>query len=58
MSVFQNSTKTLPKKPDDQTVRVGMEQDEISGRKSNLPKEDKSGPMTIEHVGKSSGSMR
>lgn len=58
MSIFENSTKSLPKKPDQQIVRVGMEQDEISGRKGHLPKEDKSGPMSIEHVGKSSGSMR
>jgi hypothetical protein len=58
MSIWQNSTKSLPKKPDDQTVRVTMEQDDISGRKSHLPKEDKSGPMTVEHVGKSSGAMR
>ena len=58
MSIFNNSTKTLPKKPDEQIVRVGMEQDDISGRKSHLPSEDKSGPMSISHVGKSSGSMR
>lgn len=58
MSIFQNSTKTLPKKPDDQIVRVGMEQDDISGRKSHLPKEGTGGPMSLEHVGKSSGSMK
>lgn len=58
MSIWQNSTKTLPKKPDEQIRRVSMEQDDISGRKGHLPKEDKSGPMTIDHVGKSSGSMR
>ncbi len=58
MSIFENSTKSLPKKPDQQIVRVGMEQDDISGRKSHMPKEDKSAPMGIEHVGKSSGAMR
>ena len=58
MSIFQNSTKSLPKKPDQQIVRVTMEQDDISGRKSHLPKEDKSAPMGINHVGTSSGSMR
>lgn len=58
MSIFQSSVKTVPKKPDDQTVRVGMEQDDISGRKSHLPGQDKSSDMTIQHVGKSSGSMR
>lgn len=58
MSIFQNSTKNLPKKPDDQIVRVNMEQDDISGRKSHLPGQDKNSDLTIEHVGKSSGAMR
>jgi hypothetical protein len=57
MSIWQNNTKTLPKKPDDMIVRVGMEQDDISGRKSHLPGQDKSSDLTIQHVGKSSGSM-
>lgn len=40
-------------------VRVSMEEDEISGRKSHLPKEETgSGGMTIQHVGKSSGAMK
>ena len=58
MSIWQNNQKTLPKKPDDQIVRVGMEQDDISGRKSHLPGQDKASDLTIQHVGKSSGSMR
>jgi len=59
MSIFQNGTKTLPKKPDSMIVRVSMEGDEISGRKSHLPKEETgSGGMTIQHVGKSSGAMK
>ena len=59
MSIFQNSTKSLPKKPDSQIVRVSMEEDEISGRKSHLPKASTgTGGMTIQHVGQSSGSMK
>ena len=59
MSIFQNSTKSLPKKPDEMIVRVGMEQEDIGGRKSILPKENTgTGGMTIQHVGKSSGSMK
>jgi hypothetical protein len=57
MSIFQNSTKTLPKKPDSQIVRVTMEQDDISGRKSHLPKTESSS-MSVQHVGTSSGSMK
>lgn len=58
MSLFQNNTKSLPKKPDDQIVRVNMEQDDISGRKSHLPSESKAGDMSIAHVGKSNNGMR
>ncbi len=59
MSIWQNSTKTLPKKPDDQIVRVDMEEDQISGRKSHLPKgATGTGGMTIQHVGSSSGAMK
>lgn len=58
MSIWQNSTKTVPKKPDDMIVRVSMEQDDISGRKSHLPGQDKASDLTIQHVGKSSGSTK
>lgn len=57
MSIWQNTQKTVPKKPDDMIVRVNMEQDDISGRKSHLPGQEKTG-LNIEHVGKSSGSMK
>ena len=49
-NVFQDSTKTLPKKPDGQTVRVSMEENEVAGRKSHLPAQSKSGDMNIKHV--------
>lgn len=58
MSIWNNSTKTVSKKPDDMIVRVNMEQDDISGRKAHLPGQDKSSDLTIQHVGKGSGSMK
>lgn len=48
-NIFQDSTKTVPKK-DSQIVRVPMDQDDISGRKSHLPMQSKSSDMTIQHV--------
>lgn len=48
-NIFENSTKTLPKS-DDQIVRVNLEQIDIGGRKSHLPKEDKSGVLPLSHV--------
>lgn len=49
-NIFQDPTKTLPMKADDQIVRVNMEELEIGGRKSHLPGQSKSEKMTIEHV--------
>ena len=49
MNVFQNATKSLPKK-DPQIIRVDFEQSEIAGRKDHLPKEMKSDAMSIKHV--------
>lgn len=49
-NIFQNSTKTIPMKADDQTVRVDLDVNEIGGRKSHLPAADKSGSLTISHV--------
>lgn len=48
-NIFQDSTKSIPMK-DAQIVRVDMEQLDIGGRKSHLPKEGKSPDMTIDHV--------
>lgn len=49
-NIFQNPTKTLPKS-DEQIVRVSMEEIEIQGRKSALPAAEKSGLLTLSHVG-------
>lgn len=56
-NIFQDPTKTLPMKADDQTVRVGMEEQEIGGRKSHLPSQMKSDKMSVEHV-PNAGSTR
>ena len=50
MNIFQNPLKQAPKK-DEQIVRVGMEQDEIVGRKDHMPNAAKDNRMTIKHVG-------
>lgn len=47
--IFRNSTKSIPTS-DSQIVRVGMEEIEIGGRKSNLPAQSKSDSMSIQHV--------
>lgn len=46
---FYNSTKSLPKTPDAQIVRVDMEQIDIGGRKEELPAR-KMNDMTVQHV--------
>jgi hypothetical protein len=58
MDLFHNPTKSIPTS-DAQIVRVGMEQDDLQGRKSHLPAQEKSGALTISHVpnsGSTSGS--
>lgn len=47
-NLFQDPTKSIPTK-DAQIVRVDMEQQDIGGRKSHLPKEGK-GEASIQHV--------
>jgi len=49
-NIFQNPTKTIPKKVDAQIVRVDMEEQQIGGRKSHLPNQMKSEAMTVQHV--------
>ena len=49
VNIFQNNAKSVPKS-DPQIIRVDMEQDDIQGRKSHLPAQDKSGMMAISHV--------
>lgn len=53
MNIFENSTKSLPKKSDN-IVRVPMDELEIGGRKDHLPKAD-SNPATIVHVANQGG---
>jgi hypothetical protein len=49
MEIFYNPVKSVPTS-DEQIVRVDMEQDELQGRKSHLPAQQKSGALTISHV--------
>lgn len=49
--VFHNPTKTLPKEPDAQIVRVGMKQNDIAGRKDHLPAGGKSDKLAVQHTG-------
>lgn len=49
MDLFHNPVKSVPTS-DEQIVRVGMEQDDIQGRKSHLPAQEKSGALTLSHV--------
>jgi hypothetical protein len=56
-NIFQDPTKTLPMKADDQLVRVDMEQSDLQGRKSHLPGQQKSDKMSVSHV-PNAGSAR
>lgn len=56
MNIFQDGTKSIPKKADGQIVRVDMEQLDIGGRKSHLPAGEKSSDMSITHVAQSGSS--
>jgi hypothetical protein len=55
-NIFQDPTKTLPTKADNQIVRVNMEELEIAGRKSHLPGQMKADKMVISHVPNAGGS--
>jgi len=48
LNIFQNSAKSIPTS-DEQIVRVDMEQSDIQGRKSHLPKSMQSA-ATVSHV--------
>jgi hypothetical protein len=49
MDIFRNPAKSIPTS-DEQIVRVDMESDDIQGRKSHLPAQQRSPDMTISHV--------
>lgn len=55
MNIWQDTTKSIPTS-DSQIIRVSMEEQEIGGRKSHLPAQQKSGAMQISHVGNTGGS--
>ena len=57
VNIFQNSTKSCPTS-DGQIVRVNMEELEIGGRKSHLPKTEKSGAMMLNHVPNAGSTMK
>jgi hypothetical protein len=56
MDLFHNPAKSIPTS-DEQIVRVGMEQDDLQGRKSHLPAQMKSGALTISHVPNAGSSI-
>lgn len=49
VDLFHNTAKSIPTS-DEQIVRVGMEQIDIGGRKSHLPKQESSPSMSLSHV--------
>ena len=49
INIFQNETKSLPKR-DEQIIRVPLEQLDIGGRTSHIPKDKMGAGMAIEHV--------
>lgn len=50
VDIFRDSTKSVPTR-DSMIVRVSMEENEIAGRKDNLPSQSPtSPPMSISHV--------
>ena len=53
MNIFQDPTKSVPTK-DAQIVRVDMEQLDVGGRKSALPRDSKS-QMSVSHVPNAKG---
>ena len=50
MDIFRNPTKSLPKEPGDQTVRVPMKQNEIGGRSDHIPTPSPAEKMRISHI--------
>lgn len=49
LNIFQDPTKSVPRS-DGQIVRVTMEENQIGGRKDNLPAQSKSDVASIVHV--------
>lgn len=57
MDIFHNSSKMIPKKADDQTVRVDLDQLDIGGRRSHLPSAGGDPKMAISHVPNAGSTM-
>lgn len=49
-NIFQEPSKSIPRKADGQIVRVDFEQLDIGGRKDHMPGARTSGSMAIQHV--------
>ena len=49
LNIFQNSAKSIPKS-DEQIIRVDMEEQQIGGRKSQLPAQHKADSMALSHM--------
>jgi hypothetical protein len=49
-NIFQNPSKAVPMKADDQIVRVDLDELQIQGRKSHLPSQMKEEKLSISHV--------
>jgi len=54
VNIFQNGTKSIPTS-DPKIVRVDMEQMDIGGRKSHMPKREVNTDMAIKHVPNADG---
>jgi len=49
VDLFKDSTSKIPKS-DPQIVRVDMEQQDVGGRKSHLPAQQKADKLTVSHT--------
>jgi hypothetical protein len=49
LNIFQNNAKSIPES-DEQIVRVALDQADIGGRKSHLPKTHISDKLPLSHV--------
>jgi hypothetical protein len=56
-NIFQNPSKAVPMKADDQIVRVDLDELQIEGRKSHLPSQMKSDKLSISHVPNAGSGM-
>lgn len=50
VDIFRDPTTSVPKKSDEQIVRVPMDEQELGGRKSHIPPASTARDMAISHV--------